>query len=218
VITDLSGISHDRLGEGLDLDRYLALWPMLYHGTAQENLESIRSSRVLCCPATLAPDLRDARKRPELVRRGEHMIVLRDQIALRQGHVRLTGGLSWRGLIAELNGRVFFWPGDQEITNKYGRSFSAAYNHLGQSAAVLRVDFLELIKANPRIKPYFCRFNSGGPRTSGGRKSPRGPDTFLLIEEWWGPPSKVAEVSFMGKVTLPPSTEVQVRTAAWRPL
>jgi hypothetical protein len=67
----------------------------------------------------------------------------------------------------------------------------------------LRMSFSELLEVNPSVQPYFCRFNSGAPRMTGGRRSPRGPDTFQKANEWRGPPFRVAEVSFVGRVVLP---------------
>lgn len=189
---------------------------MLYHGTAQENLESIRSTRVLTCPAVIAPSLRAARKRLERVKHGEHVIVLRDQSALRPGQMELS--LSLEDFVAELNRRVFFWPGDRDQPNSYGCNFSAAYRRRGENVVSLRVDFLELLTANPGASPYFCRFNSGAPRTSAGKRSPRGPDTFQTADEWQGPPWRVAEVSFFSKVVLPDTAEVWDDAAGWRTL
>jgi hypothetical protein len=91
----------------------------------------------------------------------------------------LIGGWSWSDLLAALNSRVFFWPGDQSGPNDYGRRLFSAYDPSRQT--VLRVSFCDLMEANPGAIPYFCRFNSGGPRTVGGRKSPRGPGTHAVL-------------------------------------
>jgi hypothetical protein len=204
---------------GLDLQYFGTLRPMLYHGTASVNLASIRSTRVLTSAALLAPDRRHAVRSAEvIVKTDQHVIALRDQLALRQGHVELTGGWYRRDLIAALNSRVFFWPGDQNGPNGYGRHFFDAYRRRGHKPTMLRVHFFDLLKANPDAQPYFCRFNSGAPRTSGGRKSPRGPDTFQDAGAWEGSPSRVAEVSFVSKVLLPRSTEVWDHAAGWQSL
>jgi hypothetical protein len=51
----------------------------------------------------------------------------------------------------------------------YGRRLFDAYMPCRQ--AVLRVGFWELLQTNPGIPPYFCKFNSGGPRTVAGCKA-----------------------------------------------
>jgi len=149
---------------------------------------------------------------------GRHVVALRDQLPLRPGQVRLTGGWSWEDLIAAINARIFFWPGNQDGLHRYGRNFIDAYSSRGQRPTTLRIGFWDLVQANPPgTAPYFCKFNSGAPRTSAGRRSPRGPDTFQTAEEWSGLPSDVAEVSFVEKVALP-QFEVWDSAAGLRPL
>jgi hypothetical protein len=197
------------LGEGtiLDLHAYSALRPMLYHVTSELNLASIQHTRVLCSSAMLTSDrCHTARSADERVKRDQPVIMLRDQLALRPGQVDLTGGWQWQDLVAALNGRVFFWPGDHDCPNRYGRKFLDTYCKRGQRSMVLRFGFWELIQANLDTPAYFCRFNSGAPRISGGRRSPRGPDTFLTADEWCDPPSRAAEVYFVRMVTLSRST------------
>jgi hypothetical protein len=126
----------------------------------------------------------------------------------------LTGGWSRRDLVAALNSRVFFWPGSQTGPNKYGRHLFGAYDPSKQT--VLRVSFCDLIEANRRAPPYFCLFNSGAPRTVAGRKSPRGPDTFLTADAWPASPSKVAEISFLDSVSLPEATQVRDGMNGWQ--
>src|SRR5204862_207252 len=80
---------------------------------------------------------------------------------------------------------------------------------------LLRVGFRELINHNDGGQPYFCKFNSGAPRTSNGRKSPRGPDTFLSASCWPHTASEVVEVSFIAPVSLPVTVEFQ-HEGEWR--
>jgi hypothetical protein len=203
----------------LNLRTYLELQPMLYHGTARSNLPCIQHERVLYSAAALAPDRCQAvRAREEVVKRGAHINTLRDQLKLHPGNVALKGGWSWRNLLSALNSRVFFWPGDQDRANAHGRAFIAAYRNRGQVPVMLRIAFCDLLHANPGAQAYFCSSNSGAPRTSAGRRSPRGPDTFQTTEEWVGRPSRVAEVSFVGKVALPQSAEVWDQVLGWRTL
>jgi hypothetical protein len=83
---------------------------------------------------------------------------------------------------------------------------------------MLRVNFRDLLQANPQTPAYFCKFNSGAPRTTGGERSPRGPYTFQKADAWNDPPSRVAKVSFVGKLALPRSSEAWDDTAGWRAL
>jgi len=203
----------------LDLQAYLKLRPMLYHGTARSNLPCIQHERVLYSAAILAPHhCHGVRSREQVVKRGDHDAGLRDQQKLQQGHVEYRGGWGPRELLSAINGRVFFWPGDQDDPNRYGRKFADAYRGRGQTPMMLRIAFLDLLQPNPGTPAHFCKFNSGAPRTTAGRKSPRGPDTFQTAEEWHGPPSRVAEVSFVGKVVLPQSAEVWDQALGWRKL
>lgn len=191
-------------GTILNLQRYGALRPMLYHCTAPVNLACIQQTRTLCSSAALAPDRVHVRRTAQvLVNCGRHVVALGDQLPLRQGQVRFTGGWEWQDLIAAINARIFFWPGNQDGPNRYGRNFIEAYSSRGQRPTMLRIGFWDLVQANLDTAPYFCKFNSGAPRTSEGRRSPRGPDTFQTAEEWSGQPSDVAEVSFVNKVALP---------------
>jgi hypothetical protein len=211
---------HSPMGDEtiLKLQRYGALRPMLYHCTAPVNLACIQQTRTLCSSAALAPDRVRVRRTAQVrVNYGRQFVELRDQLPLRPGQVCLTGGWTWEDLIAAINARIFFWPGNQDGLHRYGRNFIDAYSSRGQRPTTLRIGFWDLVQANPGTVPYFCKFNSGAPRTSKGRKSPRGPDTFQTAEEWSRLPSDVAEVSFVDKVALPQSVEV-CDAAGWRPL
>jgi hypothetical protein len=76
---------------------------------------------------------------------------------------------------------------------------------------ILRVKVRDLIDANPDTNPQFCRYNSGAPRCSPkrpGRRSPRGPDTFVAASDFSGSPSKVVELVFPTAVKLPHFWEV----------
>jgi hypothetical protein len=192
---------------------------MLYHSTAPENLTSIKQTFTLYSAAALAPDRTCIVRAANLpVRFGRHLVSIRDQCALRKHQVRLVGGWLWEDLISEINRRVFFWPGSQNGPNQYGRNFTEAYRKRGHHTITIRVGFRALMEANPRNAPYFCKFNSGAPRMSAGKRSPRGPATFLLHRDWCDPPSGVAEVSFLGKVVLPSSAEVQDTDGRWGPI
>jgi hypothetical protein len=189
---------------------------MLYHCTTPANLPCIKHEMALYSAAKIAPDrTRIARDRDTLVIFGSHAVTLRDQCALRRGQMHLDRW-SWEDLLAALNGRVFFWPQEPDRRSRYAGKFVEAYRKKGQSVVILRIPVFALMEANPGNDLYFCKYNSGGPRISAGKKSPRGPDTFRLLHDWHDRPSDVAEVSFVGKVVLPPSTEVSHGSRGWQ--
>jgi hypothetical protein len=201
----------------LQLDRYEALRPWLFHFTARSNLASIRYERILHSVRVLAPHHTSESRRSAVgVWRDAHEITVRDQRALRRGHVELVGGWRWDDLVSALNARVFFWPGLPDgRPNEYGRRHLDAYP-TGQIQ--LRVRFQDLIASNRGLTPYFCRYNSGGPRCFDGHRVPRGPDTFRMACDWPDTPSRVIEVSFVGSVSLPRTTEVLDGGQGWQPL
>ncbi len=132
---------------------------------------------------------------------------MRDQAPLYAGNMTLDPGWSFRDFVEELNSRVFFWPGGASGPTAYGVRHHARYREKRESLAILRVATQSLMSANPRSDPGFCRFNSGSPRCSRGRKSPRGGETFQLASEFEGVPSKVVELTFKRHVTLPDDTD-----------
>jgi hypothetical protein len=103
-------------------------------------LGSICAEFTLHCASELAPN-----KNPELrpstftVTRGRRMIALRDQHALKQGHVELTGGWHLQDLVAAINRRVFFWPGCQRGPIGYGERLFEAYSWSDQIVLPRRV-------------------------------------------------------------------------------
>jgi hypothetical protein len=203
----------------LDIEHFSRVRPLAYHATAAQNFTNIRRERVLYSAAALAPgQLSQQRLAEHPVIKDNELIVLRDQRALRPGHAELTGGWTWEDLLAALNSRVFFWPGTQDSPNSCGRNFADAYRERGEHLLHLRVPLIELLMANPDQTAYFCRYNSGAPRMSGGRRSPRGPHIFKPAAAWAGPASNVAEISFVGAVVLPDSTSVWDDVSGWRPL
>ena len=77
----------------LNLTGHTSLRPYLFHGTAKSNLASIREEFALHSASVLAPCGHTERGSFLRLKRGHHEIVLRDQQALKQGHVKLTGGV-----------------------------------------------------------------------------------------------------------------------------
>jgi hypothetical protein len=180
---------------------------MLYHFTAETNLDAIRSDGALYSAQLLNPrDCLSQRSAPAIVIRNQRRVTLRDQRALKKGHVQLTGGWTWEDYLANLASRVFFSPGSADKPAKYGARFGRKYPF----DALLRVPFRDLVDSNPGTAPYFCRWNSGAGRTTAGRKSLRGPEIYVLAHDWCLAPSAVAEISFIDRVALPGSTQVRL--------
>lgn len=144
------------------------------------------------------------------------VIRIRDQTPLHKGNLSLPPSWSYEDLVELLNDRVFFWPGDADGPIDYGERHFAKY--AGEFPVVLRVPTADVLAANPGAPPEFSRYNSGSPRWSGGRPSPRGPDTFLGVGEFGMPPSRVVEVAFASRVRLPDRTEIaDGASGPWQP-
>lgn len=132
---------------------------------------------------------------------GDQHIWLRDQAPLHAGNAQLPCGFAFGQLVEMLNKRVFFWPGTTKGPIGYGLRHFSRYQR--EKPVLLRVDFAALIAKNSRAVPLFCRYNSGAPRCSYGKKSPRDKSTFVPAEQFHGSPSVVVEVTFSSDVVLP---------------
>ena len=189
----------------------MKLRPYLYHLTAESNISSIKATRELQSASTVLEGLDRERllrtKRSSSLRLAlnGHSFSLRDQEPLHAGNMDLQQGWTFGDVIEMLNRHVFFWPGNASGPIDYGVRHFSRYEDIGERLVVLRVPTLDLVTANHSCPPKFCRYNSGSPRCSGGKKSPRGEDTFQPGSSVSGAPSKVVEVVFGGKVWLPGS-------------
>jgi hypothetical protein len=194
------------------LDSFVKLRPFLYHLTSVDNLDSIRSVRRLECGADFIKRsgsddlLRRHRKGSCCVCVGNMSVRLQSQSPLHAGNIAFEDNWSLGDLIECLNRLVFFWPGTETGPSRYGTNHFAS-SSCDEKPIVLRVHTAKLFESNPVNKPLFCRFNSGSPRCVDGRKSPRGPSTFLPAEVFAGTRSEVVEVVFDGSVHLPDTTE-----------
>jgi hypothetical protein len=148
----------------LSLEAFARLRPSLFHYTARANLNGIRAERALFSVRALGLGSAAARRvqNQELELNGRSVIV-RDQLALQRGHVELVGGWTWQTLLDELDSRVFFWPGAGDLPIRHGQRLARHYR--GADEVVLRVEFRALLDVNAERPPYFCKYNSGGPRT-----------------------------------------------------
>jgi hypothetical protein len=144
-------------------------------------------------------------------------IVLRDQKPLHKGNIRLPNGFRFEDFVESLNQRLFFWPGDATKPIPHGvRHFE---HYKAENPAILRIELNALLELNPTAVPQFCRFNSGSPRCSHGKKSPRSPRTFLTQSEFGETASNVVEVTFESEIHLPRTTELSSSPQGpWRTL
>jgi hypothetical protein len=210
-------------GNDLELQRYLNIRPYLYHLTARSNRAHIADTRMLFPAATL---MQRARCEHLLrVRRVSHerltidgiTILVRDQTPLHEGNLALPKGYLYADLIGDLNRRVFFWPGTARGPISYGINHFGRYK--GEKPIIIRVRFDSLLQANPMAAPEFCKYNSGAPRCSYGRKSPRGPNTFVSASHFSESPSQAVEVTFCSSVAIPANTEYGNHPEGpWHPL
>ena len=203
----------------IDLQRFVALRPYLYHLTASENVQRIIRTRILESASSLMAAARDVthlrRKRREhrVIGVGAERVVIRDQAPLHAGNIQLEDGPSFEDIVQLLNERIFFWPGGPSGPNAYGERYFGRYRD--EDPAVLRIRTSDVV-ADPRnTEPEFCRFNSGSPRWSGGRASPRGPSTFAGPAIATYRPSAVVEVTFVGRVHLPEGSAEYCRLSEW---
>jgi hypothetical protein len=185
--------------------------PFLYHLTASENLHSIRSTARLDSAANLIRRgkwlalLRQHRTKHEQVVVNGRTVWLRDQTPLHEANVAFMDGWQFADLVEALHRMVFFWPGTPSGPISYGRRHFERYR--SQVPVLLRIATADLLNVNDGLEPLFCRYNSGSPRYSGGRASPRGPNTFVSASHFGCTAGDVVEVTFRNAVKLPSSTE-----------
>lgn len=191
----------------LDISRFVKTRPYLYHLTARSNLKLIAASGRLRTAADLLaeagerPLLRQRRRESRVVVCEGERVHVRDQAPLHAGNLKLSDRWTFDDFVEHLNEHVFFWPGTEAGPIGYGLRHFERYAEEDNVVLVLKTD--EVIACQSAIEPRFCRFNSGSPRCTGGKPSPRGPGTFLLARDFVGTPSSVVEVTFRGSVSLP---------------
>ena len=193
--------------------------PFLYHLTASANLPGIAESLTLRCADSLLAEAGLSHK--SSVRRLEHLAVpgngcttqLRDQRPLIEGAIQFEEGWDLARFVQYVNEHVFFWPG--RLFGPIGPGLNHFERYRAESPAILRFPTAALRDAELR----FSRYNSGAPRCSGGKYSPRGRRTYLPASEFTGTTSEVVEVVAIGVCKLPSSVEVSHSPMGpWRPL
>jgi len=190
---------------------YAVARPYLFHLTHRANVDFMRETASLLPAAILMERggrndlLRSRRSTHVSISVGGRVVWLRDQGPLHEGNAKLSKGYTFEDLIESLNRRIFFWPGTAVGPISYGKRHFERYEE--EKPVILRIHFDTLVQANPGAMPRYCRYNSGSPRCSNGKKSPRGPDTFVPADEFNHSPSKVVEVTFDTEILLPTNTE-----------
>ena len=192
------------------LTQFYSTRPYLYHLTSPRNLDLLLETRLMRSTAQLLHSSGDGKwkgtKRPQTitVNVDGRLVDLRDQQPLYDGNTSLQGGWGFEDLIRALNDFVFFWPGWASGPIDYGTRHFERYETDGP--IIMRVSTRELFDANG-AEPYFCKYNSGSPRTTQGASSPRGPDTFVRCNQASYTASNVVEVVFKDVATLPAIVE-----------
>jgi hypothetical protein len=181
-----------------ELGTYAKLRPTLWHLTHRDNLGLIRTTRTLLPASELFPGPVQGPRRIRHV--GKDGVILRDQDLLNEKSVDLEGA-TFADFIRDLNRRVFFWSGTARGPVRAGRKALSRY---ATTDIVLRVSFEDIVKDHA---PQFTNCNSGATRMQKGHRVRRGPTTFAVGADCLFSPGDVIEVTFLGQVRLPLSTE-----------
>ena len=203
----------------LDTHRFAQLRPYLYHLTAGRNVASIRRLREIRCARVLLDSASLSSLAPR--RRLSHLsvqidgeaVIIRDQKPLTAGAIAFEAGWDLERFVRHVNEHVFFWPGGPTGPIKAGLNHFERYK--SECLSILRVPTRDF--APPAAA--FCRYNSGAPRCSAGKYSPRGAETYLDASRFGGRPSDVVEVVAINTCPVPQSAEVAATLdGPWLPL
>jgi hypothetical protein len=204
-------VSSVRMARGMlacmDLEQFCELRPRLFHLTAASNVDAIRaaselvSASVIYRNARREAETRDKRREHAHVSYRGRTVHIRDQNPLHEGNCAIAKDWSFGDVVKMLNDRVFFWPGDKGGPIEYGRRHFLRY--ADEKCKVIVIPTRELIELNSRREPQFCSYNSGSPRCTNGRGSPRGPHTFVRATEFGAAAGSVREVVWEERVKLP---------------
>lgn len=188
--------------------RYLERAPHSTNGTAGKRSQDLRRGEA---PRTHA----SSAHRICLV--GGEEVHVRDQEPLCRGNLELDSDLTFEDFVEKINGLVFFRPGGQDGPFQPGHRHFRRYRC--EKPALIRVCTQALFHANRCATPLFCRYNSGAPRCSKGKTSPRGTRTFLDADSFPDTLGKVIETTFPDSVVLPEDATEIGRTpeGSWKP-
>jgi hypothetical protein len=202
-----------------DHDQFLPIRPYLYHLTAMENLKSIVRTKKLRCANILLEEA--GLQHHAALRREAHMsvptnegvVLIRDQRPLVNGAIEFEEGWDLASFVKHVNQHVFFWPGT--AIGPIGPGLNHFERYRAECPVILRIATED---ADPNSLK-FSRYNSGAPRCSGGRYSPRGSRTYLLSNEFLGTASQVVEVVAIREFILPTNVEMSFDLGGtWNPL
>lgn len=195
------------------LQRLLELRPYLFHLTAKSNLSSIARTQTLRSAALLLDEagLKEQSSQRRLdhlnIRQGHDSVQIRDQKPLIEGAIAFENGWNIARLVQLINQHVFFWPGG------HAGPINAGVNHFeryrNEEPVILRLATADLLDKGLK----FSRYNSGAPRCSGGKYSPRGNKTYVPAFDFPGTASEVVEVVAVGTCPLPENAEVSTSPA-----
>jgi hypothetical protein len=205
------------------VEEFARLRPYLFHLTSRANVARINRTRALDPAATILKAsgnqmMLKARRGTSIQAKVNGEVVhVRDQHPLHAGNIAFQGSWTFEKLVQEINERVFFWPGSEWWVISYARRHYNRY--AAEKPVVLRIPVAELLSRNAGSDPLFCKYNSGSPRWTSGKASPRGPDTFVKCAKASFRASGVVEVSFRSTVKLPGRVEIaNSYDGKWRPL
>jgi len=196
----------------LDLARFGARRPYLFHLTARDNLYGIRAAGLIECASALFARAHDGelstmrRDLQRMIEVDSRVVVVRDQKPLCSPAISFEEGWDLPRFVRHINEHVFFWPGSSIGPIKSGLNHYRRYAH--EKPALMRVLWCSVLDTNQTTEPLFSRYNSGAPRMVNGKRSPRGAETYLDSRQFNGSASDVTEVVFPQRVVLPSDTEV----------
>jgi hypothetical protein len=208
------------VGMSIDIDRFARLRPYLYHLTARSNVASIARSRRLLCTSAMLEKATTSQVRNEVrrlaierIQTPNGVVTIRDQSPLHSGHIEFESGWDMNRFVSHVNKHVFTWPGSERGPIRPGLNHYARY--AAEAPLLLRFPTSHAAIHGPK----FCRFNSGAPRCSGGKHSPRGSATYVTAAEFQGALSEVVEVVFEQSLDLPVDVEyAETYDGPWRRL
>lgn len=193
------------------LETIIAHWTYCYHVTAVVNLQSLRRSPILLPAATLfrrmdRSDLLNVRRTHDVgLRLQGQEILVRNQAPLDPDSIDVGSTETLEDYVTCLNAHVFFWPGTASGPTLDG--VRMLQRTAGVTSAIIRVPSRSLLEANDRSLIDVSTCNTGASWVVEGKKSRRGLGVFQRAECFADLPSRIAEISFRGPVSLPADSE-----------
>jgi len=194
----------------MDIERFIAIRPYLYHLTDPRNVPLIIQDKRLISTKSLAIDselddkktvefLRNKRSGHQTLQRHGVEVYIRDQdpISMKSLAKGTTGGLTANDFLEILNERVFFWPTIKDLKIHFER-------YENEEPTILRFRTEDILTLNP--SPEFCYLNSGAPRCIahyGGKPAPRNRETFRVATQFERSHTSVREFTVVDQASLP---------------